>query len=113
MPGRHTTCVYCIADLEIAHLAMTPESILYAVNTKTKGKVHLVKRGGVSFPRAKIQVACGWHITQSVSSIFNCRRVRWGDYCCRCFLPQGIPSGATNNNEAEAIEDFADAEKAK
>ncbi len=102
-----------IALLEIALLAM---GSLYVANSKARGKVHRVIRG-VNLPRGKPRVACGWRITKSVSSIFNCRRLKWGDYCCRCF-PQGAPSGAKNKDEvSEAIEDYADekvcGEKAK
>ena len=86
---------------------MAPEKAFdkFAVNMKTKGKVHRLTTETVHLPRKRQRVCCGWRIGASTAIVYNCSRLAWGDYCKKCF-----PGVIEAKGNGESIEQYEEGE---
>ena len=67
----------------------------YVANVKHNGRVHRV------IDSDGLRVHCGWQIKKSVSMVFECYRIRYGQLCQRCF-----PIAEVKPSNDEDIEQF-------
>lgn len=81
-------------------------SILFAVNTKAKGKIHRVTIETSRQPRQRQRIQCGWRMKKSTSVVYICPRVKWGDLCQKCF-PVVQTGREKQKGDPEKIEQFA------
>ena len=72
----------------------------YIVNSKSNGKVHL----SITDDKGKQRLKCGWRISKTVSLVFGCHGIKYGELCKKCFPPKENPK----EHDAEQIEQYDD-----
>ena len=103
----------CRAGSRRQQMARPPETddtnkknkVAYVVNCKAQGKVHLVV--ALNCSRQEHRVRCGWHILKSRSRVYNCRKLKWGELCRKCFPASTGADDFVKPSETEPIEECA------
>jgi hypothetical protein len=78
----------------------------FAVNVKTKGKIHKVMKETMHLPPENQKLKCGWKVSKSTSRVFSCVRIGWGSLCLKCFPKHAAPRKEGEHDEV--IEDWGD-----
>jgi len=86
--------------------------VVYAVNTKVKGKTHLVTPETARLARDRQRVRCGWRITRATSMVYYSSRLKWATFCRKCFPYSAAAPKSEDKDIVEDVEQFAEEEHA-